>query len=180
MPENNNTTDRIRRHTRVVWAMFVLFPIILFIVAERFTVNREMPPAESFEPILIFGIVMSCFATIAALVLHHWLPGWLSKFRPRGRSGPIAPLLRKNANPETTGTGQAATSISSVVMIVLNCLAVSVTMYGMVIVLAGGELWTMVPFAVVSLLLVILFRPSEAFFRRVTEKLDDRRGDRTK
>lgn len=167
MPDNNTPIHLIRKQVRIIWAIYSVAPLFLLFVAWQLTVNRATPPVEIFGWAAPVCIVLAAASMIAALVIFRALP--------RRMLRPMPSLHNRIMNHPAVGDEdrQAALVASSAgkIMIILSAFSMSCAVYGMIIVILGGELWNMVPFVAVSLILQAIFWPGRAFFLRVEEKL---------
>jgi len=180
MSGNHQSANRIRRQAWIIWAVFSIAPIFQLFVAWQLTVKRISRPSLLIEQAVPVCIVLSIAAIIAAIVIHRTLPRWVLKSKQEPRSGLLDRFFGKATTGIQEGEGAAAALAASNLMIFLYSLSLSCVTYGLIIVLLDGELWNMIPFVFVSLVLQAIFRPDEAFFRRVEEKFGDGRQSGTK
>jgi hypothetical protein len=168
--DRNQSMDRIPTQMWIQWAIFSAAPIFLFFIAEQLTVNRTAPPSLYFRPVSTACIILSILVIIASLILYRKLPRWLLKPKRNSRTGLLNHLFEKGKAQGDKVQELGASIAASSTMIILYSFSQSCAVYGMVVVILGGDLWMMAPFVAVALLLQMVFRPTKALFRRIEEK----------
>ena len=167
MSDEKNPVHLILKQVRIIWAIYSAASLFLLFVARQLTVNRTSPPADIFGWAAPACIVLSVASIIIAMVIFRTLP--------RRMLSPWPALHNRFLKHPSIGDEdrQAAMVASSAgkITIILSAYSMSCATYGLIIVILGGELWNMIPFVVVSLVLQAIFWPSKAFLRRVEEKL---------
>lgn len=167
MTNNNNPVRLIRQQVRIIWVVYTVAPLFLLFVARQLIVSRTAPPAKIFGWAVPVCIVLTIAEAIAALIIFRKLP--------RRMLSPMPGLHNRIAKHATIGDEDKRAALvasgAGKMTIILSAFSMSCTIYGLIIVILGGQLWNMFPFVAVSLILQAIFWPGKTFFRRVEEKL---------
>lgn len=168
MSDNEKSIHMIDNRTRLLWIVMLITPIVFFMIARRLPEDRPLPSAETLQWIVVAAVILSMASIVSAFVIRKKLPRRMLK-PPHPIFNSFMNLMLGKGDKDASPAALAAVTI----MIILSSYAVSCSIYGFFLVFLGSDIRVMIPFMAVSLILLWIFRPTEAFVRRVEEKLNE-------
>lgn len=164
----------IYRVTNVIWGAFVVATFIYLFVADQLTRTwAERPVGESpganIELLAVLFSVLSLASLISAYIIWKKLPGKMLEKQYKA-------TLKDSRTGDQAGDAVRKAKVAQTMTIMISAFGESCAIYGLVLVFIGRDLTVIFPFIAVSLISLLLFRPSKAFFARVAQKLETDMG----
>ncbi len=156
---------------QAIWLGFLFAVFVYIFVAYQITKDRTWPPNPNLELFTVIVVILCIVDMVIAFIIWRKVPRWAIRKqidnmqKDGGTSG----------QEQQTDRGLAAAQVAA---IVVSAFCESCVIYGLALVFLGADLPTLIPFAAVTLISLLIFRPNRDFVERVMRKLDAYTGVR--
>lgn len=158
--------------SNILWLAFITSHIIYLIIGYSLTMNRGddmfvISIPDNVQLIFLILCVLAAISIIMGFFIWLKIPAPFLKDKNSSWGKGEGNKLMQSMDPDA----RAIAAMGQTVSIILFAFFESIGIYGLLAVLIGCTYLTMVPFIVISMICLVLVRPTEQFFDRIGERM---------
>lgn len=167
------TPEEIYKWTNIIWVNFLVAPFLILYMGYHLTNIKVLPftHIDHYEIFVWLFIALSLSGIICAYIF------WKRPSKKVIENILKSMHLKKEIESQNAQVLRRA-SVGQTMSIIISAYCEACVCYGLFLVILGGEFTIIIPFMFLTLISLLIFRPSKSFFDRVAKKLENEMNER--